>query len=237
MHIADIDYLSIYGDSPIHKITATAKVIFSLLLLTSIILSASLIKLALISILLIALYKKANLSLSIARIAIYPAFFAIIFALLMSRQGITHSFIVMFKAVNAALTMIFLITTTPYVEIFSIMGKFLPNLLVDVFLITYRSFFILLEKISNLLRTVKVKGGYRPHNFVTNIKTIAAVLGTLILQAIDMSERMYKILELRGYNGKIPVEANFKISQKADYILIVGGLIILIGVILPWNIL
>ncbi len=237
MNISDIDYVAIYGNSKFHNITSSAKVIFTCLVLTSIIISQSLIvQIALLG-LLLSLYKVANLSLRIARLAIYPAIFAIIFAVLVSRQGLDYSLYIMLKAVNAALTMILLITTTPYVEVFAVMSKVLPDLLVDVFFMTYRSFFILLDRINSLLKAVKVKGGYHPLRVFLNIRTIAAVLGTLILHALDMSERMYKILELRGYSGKIPIEANMKIHKKDDYFLLSLGLIVLVGVVLQWNIL
>jgi cobalt/nickel transport system permease protein len=51
-----------------------------------------------------------------------------------------------------------------------------------------------------------------------------------------MSERMYKIYSLRGYDGKLPRGEIKLIKRKTDFIFIFAGLLILTGVLIPWNI-
>ena len=51
-----------------------------------------------------------------------------------------------------------------------------------------------------------------------------------------MSETTDKIYSLRGYDGKLPRGEIKLIKRKTDFIVIFAGLIILIGVVIPWNI-
>ncbi|HAE43586.1 MAG TPA: hypothetical protein DCG34_11830 [Clostridiales bacterium] len=237
MHIAEIDNLSLNGDSKLHKAGTISKVVFSVLILTSLIISKDLYRLtSIISIVLIFFAVGKIPIIHIGHLALYPALFSAFFALLSAQQGWVAGAIVILKAVGAALTMLLLITTTPYVDVFSVFSLFMPSLLVDVFLMTYRSFFIILDKVDNLLRSIRLKGGYRPKQLLMNFKTIAAMLGTLIIQSFEMSERMYKIYELRGYSGKIPIRADLKLISKTDYWLLLTGVIILIGTVMPWKI-
>ena len=85
------------------------------------------------------------------------------------------------------------------------------------------------------MTSIRLRGGYRPTRLILNLKNITAVLGTTLMQSIEMSERMYKIYALRGYNGKLPVQNQLYISSVSDIAYMALGVIILIGVILPWN--
>ncbi len=132
--------------------------------------------------------------------------------------------------------MIWLILTTPYVEIFSILSIIFPSLVVDILFFTYRSFFILLEKLENIMKNIKLKGGYHFFDIIRNLKNIAGIIGLLIIHSFEMSERMYKIYSLRGYDGKLP-QGNIKIiNSNLDYLIIAAGIAVFSGVIIPWNI-
>ncbi len=236
MHIAEIDRLSVSTKSKFHTLSASSKGIFALTALSSIIIANTFwVVLAVIGVLM-ALIASSRVPLGrVLHLAMYPAFFSLLFAVMSLGNGLAAASTIVVKAVGAALAMLFLITTTPYVDLFALFSKFMPALLVDVFFMTYRSFFILLEKIEHLLVSVKLRGGYKPWHLFLNLKTVASLMGTLIVQSIEMSERMYKIYGLRGYNGKMPTVSTKKFNLKRDGALIVFGIIILLGVILWQN--
>ncbi len=236
MHLSDIDYLALYGNSFFHKRGTISKVIFSILIIASIMISKDIYKLITIAALLVTIILFAKLPLKkLLHLAMYPAFFSVIFALLSSGNGLVAAAIVVFKAMCTATTMLILITTTPYTDIFGVFSLFMPDIIVDIFLLTYRSLFIMINRISKLFTSIKVRGGMKKKRLIMNIKNMVGVLGTLILMSFEMSERMYKIYNLRGFNGKIPMTLDFKIKGACDIVLVMFGAIIMIGAIIPWN--
>ncbi|SCZ01249.1 energy-coupling factor transporter transmembrane component T family protein [Alkaliphilus peptidifermentans] len=236
MHIAEIDYLSNTTDSPLHRMRAVSKSIFSLLVLASFIISNNIYKLSGLILILLILFAIGKIPYNkVFHLVLYPLFFSLLFAFIRLQQSYILGLIVILKASGAALTMILLITTTPYVDIFALLSKFLPKLLVDIFLFTYRSVFILIEQMENLLKSMKLRGGYRSFNLVKNIKNIAGALGIMIIHSYDMNDRMYQIYTLRGYNGGIPITSDNWPLKGRDVLLIFFSVIILLGTVIPWS--
>lgn len=169
------------------------------------------------------------------RLALYPAFFSLIFALLKIWESWQAGVLIIMRSTLAALTMIFLISTTPYYEIMNILSRFMPPLLVDIFIFTYRAFFILVDQIGNMLRSIRLRGGYHRRNWTLNIKNMAAALGVLIVHSLEMSERMYMIYTLRGYDGRIHVNRESSGVSIYDIVFLCFCIIVLIGVIVWRN--
>lgn len=236
MHLAEIDYISNNGRSLLHRCNIFTKFILVLSLLVSFLITNSFEKLlGLISVVIILFIIGKVPFKKIAHLSIYPVFFSLIFAFIISRQSWVMGVVIILRALGAALTMLFLITTTPYVDVFAFLSLFMPSLLVDIFIFTYRSFFILIEKVENLLKNIRLKGGYSPINIIKNLKNIAGAMGVLIIHSFEMSERMYKIYTLRGYNGRIPLYVELFPLKALDISIIILSLIILVGTVIPWN--
>jgi len=209
MHLADLDYLSINGKSIFHKAKSVSKVIFAVLIIASFILSHDIIKLGILLAVMVSLYILAGIPLGrIGHLALYPAFFSMLFALILSQGEWIVGLTIIFKAVGAALCMIFLLATTPYTDLFSFLALFMPGLLTDVFLFTYRSLFIILDRAGNLIKIVRLRGGYSPSALLLNLTNAAKMLGVLILHSFAMGERMYQVYRLRGYDSFIPLETD-----------------------------
>ncbi|WP_349239135.1 energy-coupling factor transporter transmembrane component T [Petroclostridium sp. X23] len=167
----------------------------------------------------------------ILHFALYPVFFSLVFGFTRFVYSVEAGFIVILKAVDAAMTMLLLVTTTPYTEIFAFFRLLLPGIVVDGMFFTYRIFFILLEKIQRSLTIIKLRGGLRPYNIIFNIKNLAGVIGVLFINAFDMSERMYNIYSLRGYEGKIISDNKWFKFKRLDYIPIGISVIIIAMVV------
>ncbi|MDK2800181.1 MAG: cobalt/nickel transport system permease protein [Clostridiales bacterium] len=231
MDIAYIDQLANNGKGYLHKASVISKILLTVSLMVSVVVSNRLIQLLFIFLLLILLNIFNRLPLAkILHFAAYPAFFSLVFAMTRFMYSVEAGFIVILKAVDAAITMILLITTTPYPEIFSFLRLFLPKVVVDGMFFTYRIFFILLEKLQKTLVIIKLRGGFKPSNLLFNVKNLAGVIGVLFIHAFDMSERMYNIYSLRGYEGKILQENRWYKLKKLDYIPI-GISIMIIAVV------
>ena len=237
MHIAAIDYMANNGDSFLHQARPITKVFISILLLVCLIISNQLIKAAIILIIpiIFILFSKVNLR-RILHLAAYPVVFSLIFALIRMQQSWVLGVLVLIRALGAALIMLLLLATTPYTELFGVLSYVLPGVIVDVFLFTYRLLFILLDKLENMVKSIRLRGGFHPIRMIFNLKNAAGALGIITIHAFDMSERLYRIYSLRGYNGKIPITKDWWPLRPVDGFLILFSLIVLTGVLIPWNI-
>ncbi|AOY75900.1 energy-coupling factor transporter transmembrane component T family protein [Clostridium formicaceticum] len=237
MHLADIDQISNNGDSLLHRAGTVSKIALTFFLLSSFIISNDFVRLGCLMVILFLLFILGRIPLKqVMHLAIYPAFFSTIFAFISAQQSWKLGVIVIMKAVGSAFTMLLLITTTPYIDIFAFLSLFMSSLLVDIFMFTYRSFFILIHKIQNSMKSIRLRGGYRPFNLWMNLKSAAGILGVLVIHSFEMSERMYKIYALRGYKGGIPLNTEIFPLKAIDVGIIIFGIVILVGTVIPWKI-
>lgn len=237
MHIAAVDHMANNGNSFIHQAQPVTKVWVAFSFLAALIFSNHIYKAILLLLIPIFFIFLSRVDFrEIFHLALYPVVFSLIFALIQLQQSWVAAVLVMIKALGAALNMLVLITTTPYTDIFAVFSYVLPGVIVDVFVFTYRSLFILLDNIENMVKSVRLRGGFHPMRLLFNLKNIAGALGVMIIHAFEMSERLYRIYSLRGYNGKMPISRERAPLQRADILLLIFSLIVLTGVLIPWNI-
>jgi len=233
MLFSDIDYIASNGKSLFHRAKPVTKILFTFFLLTSVILAKDLPKLGILIGLTFLLMVLAQIPLrKVCHLIFYPVIFSMLFALFRIQQSIALGVTVILKALGAALSMLFLIFTTPYMEIFACFSLFMPGPLVDVFLFTYRSFFILLSQIRNLLKSIRLRGGYHLFSLRYNLKNMASAVGVLMIHSFDMSERMVRIYAIRGYQGKVPLVRKWWPIGGTDCLMIAAAILILIGTVI-----
>jgi energy-coupling factor transporter transmembrane protein EcfT len=133
----------------------------------------------------------------------------------------------MFKALDAALAMVILIVTTPYPNVFACLSPFLPRVIVEGLFLTYRALFILLELMGNLVQALRIRGGISPRKYIKNITNFASGIGLLLIRGFDLSERLYGVMQVRGYSGKMAEEERERKFSQKDIIPIAFGLFIL----------
>lgn len=236
MHLAEMDLLANKGQSFFHRAGVISKLLFTVLMLTAIIIANKPGILIFLAAVLIFIFLLARIPLlKVIHLALYPAFFSLLFAMIKFQDSLTAGLIVILKAVAAALAMILLISTTPYIDIFACLSAVLPRILVDIFFFTYRSVFILLERAENLFKSIRLRGGYSPLALVLNFRNVSQIIGALIIHSFEMGERMYKIFSLRGFNGYIHLEVKWLPLSRSDIIIIVMGVLIFMGTVIPWN--
>lgn len=225
MDINTLDRVAVGGSSPLHKATVTTKLPLTLIFITLVIFTNNPYKLLAIIAIILALFVLSKIPLGIlAHIIMYPFFFSSIFAMATFTRSPEGALTIILKGVSAAMALTLLITTTPYLDIFSLLGLFLPDILVDILFFTYRSFFILLKKVNNFVTIVKLRGGYSNLNILHNLKGIAGALGVIIIDSFTMAERVYQVFQLRGYNGKIYLDYPILELKKYDMLPIGVGI-------------
>ncbi|MDI6826722.1 MAG: energy-coupling factor transporter transmembrane component T [Candidatus Aenigmarchaeota archaeon] len=221
-----IDYYSNSIDSIIHRSSIISKLIFLVLVLSSILLTKSLINLLFIVSTIFILIIVAKLPfLKILKWSLFLVFFASLFAVSQIGYGLLPIQTTL-KAMSASLLMLLIICTTPYPEIFSIFNR-ISTTLASIMFLSYRFFFLLLDEIEMKLKAIKIRGGYSG-SLIKRMKNIGMLIGSLFILSIEKSERIYNILRIRGFKGKVYCFREHEFAPR-DLLLIGIGLIILLG--------
>ncbi len=148
-------------------------------------------------------------------LALYPALFALIFAFAAAPGPVTGTLVVL-KAVTAALAVVTLMFSTPYPQVFAPIQRVTPQIVGDALLMTYRSLFILAEKFADLSRAVRLRAGLTARQPIRSAQATIRALGGLLLYSLDLSQREYDILYLRGYEGGFRASSQPSTDRAAD---------------------
>jgi energy-coupling factor transporter transmembrane protein EcfT len=151
-------------------------------------------------------------------LAAYPGIFAALFAFAAAPDVLTGSLFVA-KAVTAALAALLLIFTTPYPQVFAPLQTVVPSVVGDAMLMTYRSLFLLADKFGHLLTAIKLRSGLAKGHPVRAARATASALGGLLLYSIDLSQREYDVLRVRGYGRRLRVKLPHGDSSAGGWLL------------------
>lgn len=217
------------GCSPISKLVALA------LLLAAALVTWNVFVLASIFLTLVGALALGRVELRLAlTLAAYPAFFAVVFALASAPDLMTGAVIVG-KAVTAALAAVTVVLSTPYPQVFAPIQRIVPGIVGDALLMTYRSTFILLEKFSRLLRAARLRSGIQAGQPVRAATATAGALGGLLMYSIDLSQRDYDVMRLRGYEGRLRVTPQHSAHPAIDALMLAATMALLTTSVL-WRI-
>ncbi len=227
MELAQIDQWATGGASAWHRASALGKLTGTALLIATVITAGDWRVLAVVYAGILLAIATARLPvLKIALVGAYPALFTVVFALSQS-GGWNVVLLMLARALTAALAMLLLITTTPYVEVFAALGRIMPALIADGLFVTYRSFFILLETFARLVRGLRLRGGYSRWKW-KGFTQMAEVIGVTFLNALDLAEHSQATLRLRGYSGRIPASARWRQVNVHDVLPVGLGVLALV---------
>ncbi len=226
MDIGSIDRSATRGDGPLRAASPVSKLVAFALVLLAVLLSWNALVLVslLIALVAVAVWGRVDLSLAIP-LASYPALFAAVFAWASAPDLMTGAAIVL-KSVTAALAAVLVVLTTPYPQVFAPIQRVTPGIVGDALLMTYRTLFLLLEKFSNLLRAVRLRSGFRGKSPVRSAKAAASALGGLLLYSVDLAQRDYDIMRIRGYEGRLRVSPARSRDRVADVLLLLGAVVL-----------
>jgi cobalt/nickel transport system permease protein len=200
-----VDRSATLGTSALHRTAPRAKLIATALLLASVVVSTNVLLVLSIALLLCSLAVGLRLKMRpLMLLALYPALFAALYAFAAGTTILTAALIIA-KAVTSALSVLLLMFTTPYPQVFAPLQRALPAIIGDALLMTYRSLFLLLEKFAHTLTAARLRAGLVGANPVRSATTITRSLGGVLLYSIDLSQRTHDIMHLRGYDGRLVV--------------------------------
>lgn len=205
MDVSVVDASATRGDSGLHRSSAVAKLVAFALVLGAVVVSWNALVIAGLALALAGLAIASRLPMRpMLALAAYPAVFAVIFAFASAPDPLTAATIVL-KAVTAAFAAVTVVFTTPYPQVFAPIQRVVPGLVGDAMLMAYRATFLLIDEFSNLLRAVRLRSGLARGAPVRAARATSSALGGLLLYSLDLSQREYDIMRLRGYEGRLRV--------------------------------
>jgi energy-coupling factor transporter transmembrane protein EcfT len=86
----------------------------------------------------------------------------------------------------------------------------------DSLLMTYRSLFLLLEKFGHVFTAARLRAGITGKNPFRSARAMTRSLGAVLLYSIDLSQRTYDVMHLRGYDGRLVVTVQPSTSMAAE---------------------
>jgi cobalt/nickel transport system permease protein len=217
MDVALIDYWALQGKGPYHRASAESKVLATALVLAGVLVAGDMVTLLAIYLFLAAVTATSRLPLGrVLTIAAYPAVFGVLFAVSRWDGTFATPTGILLRAMDASLAVVLLIVTTPYPEIFSVLRVLMPRALADALFLSYRSLFILLRLVSELITALRIRGGLDRRRYVDTLRNLGQGLGNVIVHAVDLSERFYEVLRIRGYSGRLASSSHFRGLTRAD---------------------
>lgn len=235
MDIGVVDRSAVTGTSVLHGAATGAKLAAFSLLLAAVVVSTNLfVVLAIAIVLLAAVFALRLPARSMLPLAAYPAIFAAVFAFASAPDAFAGALIIA-KAVTSALAAVTLMFTTPYPQVFAALQRVTPGLVGDTLLMTYRAIFILADKLGDLTRAVRLRAGLSKGHPVRAAQATTRALGGLLLYSLDLSQREYDVLVLRGYTGRLRVAVRPSRSPAADVAIVLAAAALL-GVASAWRI-
>lgn len=234
MDLAAVDRSATQGGSWLHSAAAGAKLAALAIVLASAIVSWNPFVLATTTIALAAVAVSARLPARLTLLlAGYPAIFAAIFVFA-SATDVSGGTTILLKAVTAALAAVLVVLSTPYPRIFAPIQRVTPALVGDSLLITYRTAFLLLEKFAHTLRSVRLRAGLRGRHPIRAGRATTLALGSVLLYAMDLSQRDYDVMRVRGYERRLRIAPPSHRDPIASAIAILGAAGLL-GVSILWR--
>ncbi len=137
-----------------------------------------------------------------------------------SRDGLLEGLLIGSKVTGSVSVILLLSLTTPAYKIFlSLLWLKVPNLWVETAMLMYRFIFALLEHTANVISAQQTRLGYI--NIKKSLSSVGTLTGSVLLGALDQSQRTTEAMMLRCYTGRFVTEPLGPL-KKTDMLLVLS---------------
>lgn len=229
--VARIDFWAASGRGPFHRASTPSKILFLLLTVAAAVTAKTPYPLiAGYMLILVSVAASGMPWIRMVVLSLYALLFAILYAISLRGGALLYALLI-FKAITPALAMLALIVSTPYPKIFALLSAALPETLAAGLFMTYRTFFILLNMMDNFGAAIRLRGGFSPGSLYKNSSNIAKGVGMLLVKAVEHASRLYAVMAVRGYSGRM-AEKGVERFRAADWLpLATGSLVLALSII------
>ncbi|NQU73084.1 MAG: cobalt ECF transporter T component CbiQ [Candidatus Omnitrophica bacterium] len=117
------------------------------------------------------------------------------------------------KAYLSILCMILLVSSTRFSDLLKAFEKLkCPRIITMIFSFMYRYIFVIQDELVRMLQAKESRSVGGKHLF--HIKSLANMVGVLFIRSYERAESVYFAMCARGFDGKIKVMHDFKLTRK-----------------------
>jgi cobalt/nickel transport system permease protein len=123
------------------------------------------------------------------------------FSLSITRESINQGFFVFCRVIGGMSAMCFISLTTPMTDIFAAFRQCrVPEPVLDLMMIIYRTIFILMDQVSQIYHAQVMRLGYSTYR--ESINSFATLCGASFIASWDAGEDLIRAMDARCYDGK-----------------------------------
>lgn len=256
MAIALHHNLFIPRDSAVHRWPTRAKLLSLLAMMFAIALIKHIVLLPWVGFIVFGLYGYARLPLQyLVKRLPYPGIFILATVALLPfisgqtilwqwgwltlrQEGIESGILIAGRFVSIVVLGFILLGTTPFLEIMRAMRSLkVPALLTDMTLLTYRYLFEIIDQLSTMRQSMRLRGyGSQPQSLTRRVSWLSSLLGSLLIRSYDKSQRVYQAMHLRGYGqNSNPIQSRGHAPPQTTYLTISTLALSLSFIIAEWS--
>lgn len=140
-------------------------------------------------------------------------------------EGVRLACLVVIKGMTIVICAFAIFGTSRFdVAMFALQRLKCPRILVQLLLFTYRYIFVFLSEMERMDTAMKARGFVRRPNLYT-LKVIGGFIGTLLIRSFERTERVFKAMLSKGYQGELHTLIKFHAVTK-DYIKAVAMVVV-----------
>ncbi len=133
-----------------------------------------------------------------------------------SWPGLQLASLIVIKAVAIVLTSYAIFGTSQFaVSMTALQHLKCPSVFVQMLLFTYRYIFVLIDEMRRMDTAMKARGFVKKANLYT-LRVLGNFVGTLLIRSFERTERIYKAMLSKGYNGEFHTLKTFTLVS-SDY--------------------
>jgi cobalt/nickel transport system permease protein len=144
-------------------------------------------------------------------------------------DGLFSALLIAIRFVSILTVVLVLFGSAPFLKTIKAMrALYLPALLADMILLTFRYLNELGDDLRRMRTSMKLRGFRSKHFSIRGLRTLAWVGGSLLVHSYERSDTVYKAMILRGYGNTPRPKEEFK-STLYDWSLFIIFLAVAVG--------
>ncbi|MEN6610594.1 MAG: cobalt ECF transporter T component CbiQ [Methanoregulaceae archaeon] len=123
------------------------------------------------------------------------------FSLSVTRESINEGFYIFCRVIGGMSSLLFIALTTPMTDLFAVMKRCrVPDIVIDLSMIIYRTIFILAAQIVQVYRAQVMRLGYS--TWRESIHSFSSLAGSAFISSWNAGEDLIRAMDARCYDGK-----------------------------------
>lgn len=152
-----------------------------------------------------------------------------------SIEGIFYALTITVKSNTIILTIIALLSTsTIFSLVHALRHLYVPEKLVNLFFFTFRYFQVIHQEYLRLRAAMKVRC-FKPRTSMHTYRSVAYLIGMLLVRGFDRSERVYQAMVCRGYQGRLWILDHFTLNNRDIIFLTIMTLVSILLAVCQWT--